>query len=336
MKYYIPSIDTIREAESSSDLPYSHCIPLDDRPPSVHVNKSFSPTIPNLQLVWDSVSLSHLKTCPYKYKLTVIDGWTFRTKPVKMAFGIAFHKLKETWDILLTTGLPKETCLKRVIRLAGLLGERLPPGPNTHTKETLIRAITLYLLHFWDDPATPILLHNGNPAVEVDIRYPFIKLGTEQTYIVVHVDSLVSFRGDVYFSDVKTTGSYLNEQFFSKFSIDNQMRLYDLSASIFLNQPLAGGIIDAVQVQVNGINLQRYPFETHPSRRQEFIDNLEHWLRLAEVYAINNSYPQNEMACTHYGGCQFLSICKKPPAERLHFLRTDFVQKTWDPVEPRE
>jgi hypothetical protein len=336
MKYYITSLDKITEADSASALPYSSPVPLDDKPPSTHINQSFSTSNPNLQLAWDSVSLGHLKTCPYKYKLSVIEGWTFRVKPVKMAFGIAFHKLVETWDILLTTGLPKETCLKRIVRLAGLLGERLPPGPNTHTKETLIRAITLYLLHFWDDPAVPIPLADGKPAVEVDIRYPFTVINDKQFYIIVHIDSIVSFRGDLYFKDVKTTGGYLNDQFFSKFEIDNQMRLYDLSANVFIDQPLSGGIIDAVRTQVNGVNLQRYPFEIHPSRRQEFIDDLESWLRLATFYAENNLYPQNETACTHYGGCQFLNVCKKPPHQREHFLRTEFVRKTWDPVEPRE
>jgi len=340
MLHYAPFIDKLIDVPLDDnnqpafpDSP-SYLVAIDKAPGKTTSNSSFIPDT-SLQFVWDSVSTGHLKTCAYKYYLSTYLGWTFKIQPVKMAFGIAFHKLKEVWAHLCAHGVHKETALKRVVRCAGLLGERLPEGPNTHTKETLIRAITLYIIHFWDDAAETIILPSGDPAVEVDIRYPFTSINGVDHYIVVHVDELVTFQGGTYFSDVKSTGTYLNKQFFSKFDNDNQMKLYDLSTNVFLDQETSGGIIDGVQVQVNGVNFHRHLLQTSPARREDFMNDLEAWLRTATFYAEQGHYPQNESACTHYGGCQFLPICTKPKVQHEMYLRTYFQQKTWDPVDPR-
>ena len=331
MMYYLPLTDAV------TAKPDGWAIPLEDYPEDTSPNESFSSSVPGFQFVWDSVSSGHLKTCPRKYQLSIIEGWTFKTKPVKMAFGIAFHRCREVWfQLRVLHKVPAPDALRRVVRLAGLLGDRLPPGPNTHTKATLLRTVIWYFDHFREDPAQPITLDDGSPCVELDVRFPFAVVGGVQTYIVVHLDTLVDFRGEIYVSDAKTTGSTLNREFFNKFELDNQMGLYDVAANVWYQGPISGIIIDGLQIGVNFTRLSRHILDYHSSRREEFIEDFEAWLNIALFYNQNGFYPKNETACNQYGGCQFIPVCSAPPKYRDALLKTHFTQRKWDPMQPRD
>ena len=58
----------------------------------------FSPTIPGLQLAWDSTSLGVFKRCPREYYFTIILGWVPRTTSVHLTFGIMLHKAREIYE----------------------------------------------------------------------------------------------------------------------------------------------------------------------------------------------------------------------------------------------
>lgn len=337
MKAYAPYRDQVLDVEiEDGKCLYNgnpiYAVPLDDRV-NDSPNKSFTPD--GFQFVYDSVSLGHLKTCFYKYYLSTKQGWTFKIKPVKMAFGIAFHTLQQTYHNIIAGGLDPDTALRRCVKLAGLLGDYLPEESNSHTKATLTRAFVWYHLHFNEDPAEPLVLPDGTPASEVDVRFPFVEIDGIQTYIVVHLDLLVRFHGQVYFSDFKTTTAQLGPYFFKKFDMDNQMGLYYLAASVFLDEPIAGGIIDAVQLGVNFARFQRHLLDRTPAKNQDFIEDTERWIRLAKFCADNDYYPQNEQACDHWGGCHFRDICKHPKKDHPMYLKTYFQQSTWDPSQTR-
>jgi hypothetical protein len=337
MKAYAPYRDQVLDVEVKDGSCFHnnqplYAVPLDDTV-NTSPNKSLTPE--GFQFVWDSVSLNHLKTCPYKYYLSTIQGWTFKIKPVKMAFGIAFHTLMQTFHTLLAAGIDRDTAIHRTVRLAGLLGDYIPEGSTAHTKATLTRAFVWYVHHFEDDPARILQLPDGNAAVELDTRFPFVEVHGVQTYIVVHLDTLVEFHGGVYFMDYKSTAAQLNKNFFEKFVQDNQMALYHLAASVTLDAPIAGGIIDAVQIGVNYARFQRHLLDRTPAKNQDFIDDLEKWLNLAAIYAENDYYPQNETACGQYGGCHFRDVCKHSRREHEMYLRTSFRKSTWDPSKRR-
>lgn len=337
MKAYAPYRDQVLDVEVKDgscfhDNQPLYAVPLDDTV-NTSPNKSLTPE--NFQFVWDSVSLNHLKTCPYKYYLSTIQGWTFKIKPVKMAFGIAFHTLMQTFHTLIAAGIDRDTAIRRCVRLAGLLGDYIPQELNSHTKSTLTRAFVWYVQHFEDDPSQPVILKDGSAAAEVDVRFPFVVVDNIQTYIVVHLDLLVRFHGQVYFQDYKTTTAQLGPYFFKKFDQDNQMSLYYLAASVFLDEPIAGGIIDAVQIGVNYARFQRHLLDKTPAKNQDFIEDTEKWLNLAKFYADNNYYPQNESACDHYSGCHFRDVCKHSKKEHEMYLRTSFRQSVWDPSSKR-
>jgi hypothetical protein len=62
--------------------------------------------------------------------------------------------------------------VKRVARLAALLGERLQSLDTSRTKETLVRSVVWYLDEYRDDPLKTALLPDGKPAVELSFLLP--------------------------------------------------------------------------------------------------------------------------------------------------------------------
>ncbi len=61
-------------------------------------NSSFSKTSLGVQIGWDSTSLDLLKTCPYKYYLTMICGWRSKSLSVDLYFGLLVHSTLELYD----------------------------------------------------------------------------------------------------------------------------------------------------------------------------------------------------------------------------------------------
>jgi hypothetical protein len=55
----------------------------------------YSPTIPNLQIVWDSTSLRALMFCPRSYQYGILQGW--RGSAVDLEFGIYFASATEVY-----------------------------------------------------------------------------------------------------------------------------------------------------------------------------------------------------------------------------------------------
>ena len=61
-------------------------------------NSSFSTTVPNLQIAWDTVSSGLLKTCPRKYELEIVEGWHPKKMSVHLFFGLLTHSACEVYD----------------------------------------------------------------------------------------------------------------------------------------------------------------------------------------------------------------------------------------------
>src|SRR5574338_1669041 len=65
----------------------------------------FSTQVPQLQLAWDSVSMTTFLECPRKYQYRILEGWISRVKKVELEFGILIHKGLEIYYRLLADGL---------------------------------------------------------------------------------------------------------------------------------------------------------------------------------------------------------------------------------------
>lgn len=309
----------------------------------------FSAALPNLQIAWDSTSLGLLKECPRKYQYTILQAYQPTGFATHLAFGIAYHRALELYDIDVTDGADHGEALTETVRYCLSYGERTPDGAfhphdssvthdTTKTRETLTRSVIWYLEHFRNDPLQTLILANGRPAVELSFKLnlqlttpdgaPFLLCG--------HLDRVVTHDDQVFFLDRKTTKSAIDGRYWRQFTPSNQMSLYYAATKLVLAEPAQGGIIDAAQVLVGGTRFARHTIYRTPAQEAEWLEDTYHWLGIAMNYAAENHWPMNDKACGNFGGCAFQPICSRDPQVRHRFLAgPGFTQRRWNPLENR-
>ena len=287
----------------------------------------------DVQVAWDSTSLSYLKDCPRKYQLSMLQHWRLSAENVHLTFGRLYHEALERFDRAKFAGATHEDCVRVVT--AFLMEHPFESDHTAKNHQTLIRTVLWYLEHFKDDPAQTYRLANGSPAVELSFRMELDFGPIEGVNYVLcgHLDRVVEYNDDLYTSDRKTTGSALNAGYFGNFNLDNQMSLYSIAGGVVIGSPVSGVMIDAAQVIVSESRFARAFTYRTAEQSEEWLSDLEHWLRLAVAYAEANHWPMNDRACRM---CAFQRVCSKPPAIRENILKTHYTQVTWNPLAPRK
>lgn len=316
------------------------------------MNSSFSKILPTLQLGWDSTSLGELKFCPRRYQYKMIENWAPKAESVHLRFGIEFHSALELYDNKRAAGAEHQEALVSAVKhtLASTWDENLSrpwtsddPSKN---RDTLVRSVVDYIDKFKDDSLETVVLANGKAAVELSFRFELRTASTGEPFLLCgHIDRLVKFNEKIWISDKKTTGKTINSAYFAKYSPDNQISLYSYAGEIILGAEVSGLIIDAVQLLVNETRFQRGIISRTPSQKQEWITDANYYLSLAEHFAANNYWPQNDKACSgvfldprtgelRYG-CEFRPVCGSAPEVRQTLLELNFQKRVWDPLQSR-
>ena len=202
---------------------------------------------------------------------------------------------------------------------------------------TLVRTVVWYLDSYKESSEKTVILADGSPAVELWFRFELSLISPDGVpyRLTGHLDRLTDFANSRWFQDIKTTKSTLNENFFAKFSPDNQMSQYTAGGKIVFDEPIVGGIIDAAQVAVGFTKFQRGLVQRTPAQIDEWLKDIEYWIKQAERYAADGYWPMNDTACHHFGGCDFRDVCNKDPAIRRQKLETHFKKQVWDPLIER-
>jgi len=166
---------------------------------------------------------------------------------------------------------------------------------------------------------------------------------TIPVYLAGHIDRVVEFMGESYIADYKTAKRQLDTQFPNNFKPSTQFSVY-LSAAHILSsqpnsvffQPPSGVMIDGIQLGVNFNRYQRFFYRSTQSELNQFLEDLETTIKIKAVgYANVGRWPAEETSCHNYGGCEFLPVCTRPPAEWARLLKANFVKNTWDPSKAR-
>lgn len=309
------------------------------------MNTSFSTTLPTLQIAWDSTSLSALKECPRKYFYSIVLGFEPRQRSFHLTFGILYHEALETYDLERTKGASHDEATRAAVRRAlrsswhPELKRPWNSGNQYKNRFTLIRTIVWYLDQFSSDIIETIILSNGRPAVELsfsfDFQYTFPN--GEPSKLCGHIDRLGKIANGVWVLDRKTTQHAIDDNYFKRYSPDNQMSLYSFAGKIVYNVPTQGVIIDAAQILVNGSRFQRGFAHRTEEQLHEWAEDTTQYIARAYEYAAKNYWPMNDKSCFNYGGCPFREICSRSPEVREEFLNDPlhFQKRTWDPMRAR-
>jgi hypothetical protein len=286
------------------------------------------------QFAWDSTSLGALKTCPRKYQLSILEGWTPRSQSLHLRFGIAYHKGLERYQqaegthderICVALRAAVEVCTEPD-------GSIWETGDTAKSVSNLLRSIVWHCDQYKNDAAKTVILANGKPAVELSFRVPV----TEDLIFCGHLDRLAEFAGSYWVVDYKTTKMQLGDSYFAQFEPNNQMSLYAGASKLILSEPAAGVLIDAAQFLVGGTRFGRSMTRRSEEAIEEFFDTAQHYISLAQVFHKRDFWPMNDMACGNYGGCAFRKVCSAPKSLQPMVLATNFDRTWWDPLVTRE
>lgn len=320
----------------------------------------------NIQFAWDSTSLGYLKTCPRLYFYQMIEGWQSKAESLHLRFGIEYHTAIEQYHKDRANEISRGDAIRNtvrnlLIRTADWIVDTDTPVGKYKNRQTLLELTIDYLDHIKDDAAELYIKEDGKAAVELSFRFELdwgpkaahvpspIKgnddgnLGTypEVLYLLCgHLDQVVTFSGDLYVMDHKTSKTTLGDFYFDQYTPHNQMTLYALAGRLVMDSPIRGVIIDAAQILLEKPHAFKrgMAFRT-PEILDEWLEDLHYWLNQAEAYATAGYWPMNDMACGMYGGCKFREVCSKSPSTRKVYLKSDFKQlppeERWNPLKER-
>lgn len=299
-----------------------------------------SPFLPGtfVQFALDGTSLNTAKTCLRKYKLSQVDGWRKKDESVHLKFGSLFAGALELYhkDHVLKDNDHEEALLTTV---SWLLVETF--GWNSdHPKknrDTLLRSTIWYLDAYKDDPAKVLILEDGTPAVELTFKLelpweaapglPYLWCG--------HLDKVVTFAEGVHVMDQKTSGGGIGAYFFKQFSPNTQMSGYSFAGKAILGSPIAGVIIDAIQIAAGYTAFARGFTNRTQGQLDEWIADTKKWTEIIRFSAERDYWPMNEASCHQYDGCVFRDICCQDPSVRQNYLETYFERNAWNPLKSR-
>lgn len=307
-----------------------------------------------VQFAWDSTSIKLAEECLRKYQYQMIEGWRSMSESVHLRFGGHYATALEHFYKHKALGLSHDEALLEVVREAMIEtwdheldaeGNRIadtgkayePPidasgSARVKTRENLLRTIIWYVEQFAADPAEPIILANGKPAVELSFALPV----DDGIIFTGHMDRLTEYAGNIMGLDNKTTGSTITSRYFEGYKPDVQMSMYTFAGKMIYQIPVKGMIIDAAQIAVGFSRFERGLTMRTDSELQEFYDTTMHTIEQARRATSINYFPMNRTSCDKFGGCPFRRVCSKSPEVRTQFLKADFVQaERWDPLKAR-
>ena len=311
------------------------------------VNSSFSTECPSLQIAWDSTSIGLLKECPRKYYLSMLAnagaGYAPRHESVHLIFGLHYHAALEQYDHERAAGKDHQSATIAAVRRAlvdtwdPVLQRPWLSDDGNKNRYTLIRSVVWYLEQFADDTVKTTILANGKAAVELSFRFEsdYTSFTGEKFWLCGHLDRMGEFHGQQYILDRKTSKNTIGQDFFQKYSPDNQFTLYSFAAKVVYALPTVGLIVDAAQIAVTFTRFQRGIVQRTPEQLEEWYKDLGFWLGIAQHCAKSGDWPMNDKSCGLYGGCPFRDICGKSPSVREQWLKAGFHTRVWDPLKVR-
>jgi len=310
-------------------------------------NPSFHPTIPKLQIAFDSTSLGALKTCPRYYYYSIVLGVAPRGANIHLEFGLLYHAALERYDHARFAGASHDDatlravdyCMKETWDAQAGRPKAVFCEDSNKNRLTLVRTVVWYLEEFRDDTLRTAKLSNGKPAVELSFRFQTTHSASDGTPFAYcgHLDRVAcSESGENFILDRKTTKHTIDQHYFAQYSPNNQFTGYFMGGKILMPKAPSKILVDAAQIAVNFSRFARGIIEISDMRLDEWNKGLGNYFSMAEAFARQDFWPLNESSCGNYGGCPYRDVCsKKTNASREEWLRAKFAPRRWNPLQSR-
>jgi hypothetical protein len=196
----------------------------------------------------------------------------------------------------------------------------------------LVRLLVWYGEEIKNGALKPMSMEvNGkhHAMVEVYFTEPFMVINGVQISLCGWFDSIKALGEEVLVTDYKTTKNDLGTRYFSQYSPNIQVDLYDLiAAATVKGMKYSGVVIEAVQTLASGVRFGWRIFQGSDDRRRELLKELQFWITSAYNYAVSGFYPRNRSHCAM---CEFKKVCAAEPQSRPHILAEQFDRYRWNP-----
>lgn len=278
---------------------------------------------------FDNTRLSAFKDCPRKYYFLHHRCLRPKREAVPLSFGSALHAALGEYDKARFFGADHEAAVFAAAKAAA--GWSPPTMDAKRTPAKLLRTVVDYCDRWRDPPPADI---GGKPALELSFSFPLpiTAPNGEQYHYCGLIDRIGEINGALFAFERKHTTSHLSEMYFARYSPPNSQLLgYVYASRVVFKRPLAGVIVDVVQVAETFTDFGRRQVVCTDEMLDEWLESTIYWIRQVEASTAHGIWPMNSESCTKFGQCGFLPVCSQTPSVRENFLAVDYEPYTWSP-----
>lgn len=284
--------------------------------------------------------MSSFKSCPRRFELEYLNHWKPKQQSVHLVAGGAYASgLEAARKAYYGAGLNSDDSialgLQALIKSYGLF--ECPPD-SAKSLERTMGAFEFYFTQYplSTDAATPIKLPGGGLGVEFSFSEPLEEVNPETGDPILYVgrlDMLVDYAGAQYGLDDKTT-SQLGASWPKQWDLRSQFTGYTWGAEK-AGIPLKGFLIRGVSILKTKYDTLEALTYRAPWMVERWYEQLHREIRRMKQMWESGVFDFNlDESCNQYGGCAFKQICLT--ANPDPWLRSNFEQRVWDPVNRTE
>jgi len=284
----------------------------------------------------DSTFLSTFRSCQRKAYLQYLQHWKPKHESVHLVAGGAFAAGVETArKAFFVEKLPREDC-----KLAGLqalirsYGTFEAPEGAAKSLERMCGALEFYFDRYpmREDGMEPLYFNEDQSGIELSFAVPLEfrhPVSREPLLYTGRSDMVARFAGGIYVVDEKTT-SQLGASWSRAWEMRSQFTGYCFGCQSYGIQ--ASGIV------VRGVSILKTKYDTLQVLTYRSPWEIDRWEQqlYKDLETLQRCWEDNywswnlDHACTEYGGCPFVQVCKSPDPET--WLGMYFEKKVWDPL----
>lgn len=283
----------------------------------------------------DSSALMEFKFCPYAYFLRYVLGYTEAEKPPYFAWGSAYHKYRETLELVYKANnndnskldLYSTEALTAALKTWGATKNPLPGSKFAQvTKERLIHAILESHRHWKKEKITgSIIVLQTEQPFNIELPNGVTRSG--------RFDQVISWNGRIWGRDFKTTTmewKYLQRTFWP----NDQFSGYTYAQSALTGKATAGQLVEAVINRPPTKAEERLPtieskiVTINEDQLKTWVDEQKFWDDQLRYSRENDLYSKNEKNCYR---CKYHQICEMPSEMGKEMvLKSKYRHEVWD------
>jgi hypothetical protein len=288
----------------------------------------------------DSTILGTFRSCPQKFRRQYLEHWKPIAQSVHLVAGGAFASgIEAARNAFYVEGQSADSA--EAAGLGALIrhyGDFDCPADSAKSLERMCGALEFYFANYplGADGANPITLASGRRGIEFSFAEPLAvkhPVTGDPLLYTGRSDMIAERAGGIYIYDEKTTSS-LGASWGRQWEMRSQFTGYAWAArkqGIKTNGAIVRGV-SILKTKYDTLEVPTYRSDYEIDRWEEQVNrDIE---RMIQCWRDGYWDWNLDGACTDYGGCSFVKICKSSEPE--DWLPMHFEQRVWDPLQRKE